>query len=80
MANPCEGSIWRHYQQRVADPEVIAVRCTDPVHLHLDGTWWFVEETWADENGPYDTEEQANQMLKRYCAIVLDGEGVREDF
>jgi hypothetical protein len=43
----------------------------NPVHEHNDGTWWFYLETWADEAGPYESEEQANKMLTRYGHEVL---------
>lgn len=43
---------------------------SDPVHEE-DGKWYFWEETWADRNGPYDTEEIAKSELKRYCELML---------
>jgi hypothetical protein len=39
----------------------------DPVHEH-DAKWWFFDETWADEHGPYDTEKQAREELALYSA------------
>ena len=42
----------------------------NPVHRHEDGTWWFYEETWADENGPYDTLELCNWALKEYVKVM----------
>ena len=38
-----------------------------PLHQHEDGTWWFYEEAWALENGPFDTEADAYEVLKAYC-------------
>ena len=38
----------------------------DPVHRHDDGTWWFWDETWCDEMGPYDHEDEANLVLRMY--------------
>lgn len=43
----------------------------NPVHKHSDGTWWFYAETWADEHGPYTTQQICKQELKRYCDEVL---------
>jgi hypothetical protein len=48
-----------------------SVKPPDPVHSHPDSTWWFYEETWADENGPYSTEEECRTMLLKYCREVL---------
>jgi len=48
------------------------MRGNNPVHQHPDnGKWYFYDETWADEYGPYDSEEQANAKLKEYCEKVL---------
>lgn len=40
------------------------------VHAHDDGTWWFWDETWCDEIGPYDTEATANQKAKEYAETL----------
>lgn len=42
-----------------------------PVHPHRDGTWFFFDETWADEHGPYQTQEEAGAACKRYAKEVL---------
>lgn len=42
-----------------------------PLHQHRDNTWWFYDETWAFENGPYDSEEDGNIALEMYCRTVL---------
>lgn len=39
----------------------------DPLHQHEDGTWWFYEETWTLENGPFNTKDEAYEVLKAYC-------------
>jgi hypothetical protein len=39
----------------------------DPLHQHEDGTFWFYEETWTLENGPYATHEEAYNALAEYC-------------
>lgn len=38
---------------------------------HHDGKWWFWDETWSQEFGPYDTEEKAVRSLSRYCRKYL---------
>jgi hypothetical protein len=43
----------------------------NPVHQEGDGKWWFWIETWADRIGPYETKEQAESELTRYCQEVL---------
>jgi hypothetical protein len=39
----------------------------DPLHEHADGTFWFYEETWALENGPFSTYDEAYNALAEYC-------------
>jgi len=43
----------------------------DPVFQKEDGTWWFWNETWSDEYGPYPTEEKARAILEEYCRTEL---------
>ena len=45
----------------------------DPVHQHRDGSWWWFNETWAHEEGPYVTKEEADAVLRRYIDEVLIG-------
>ena len=42
-----------------------------PLHEHADGTWWFYEETWAFENGPFESWEDGDNALEAYCRTVL---------
>lgn len=44
---------------------------SDPVEQRDDGKWIFWTETWADWEGPYETEDEARRELKRYCEEVL---------
>lgn len=68
----------------IADRISLAGRCLSPprglgcaphdgkaVHAHDDGTWWFWDETWTNEHGPYATEEQAELKIDEYCRTVL---------
>ena len=43
----------------------------NPVHQHKDGTWWWYDETWADENGPYETKDAALLAMKKYVEEML---------
>jgi hypothetical protein len=43
----------------------------NPVHQHDDGTWWFCNEVWADESGPYSSKEAVEAALANYCKEVL---------
>lgn len=47
--------------------------CLDgnPLHQHKDGSWWFYDETWALENGPYESFEDGSTALEAYCTTVL---------
>lgn len=38
-----------------------------PVHQHEDGSWWFYEETWHTEGGPYDNAENAKKACENYA-------------
>lgn len=44
---------------------------TSPLHQHPDGTWWWYEETWTLESGPYDSEAVGRGALEDYCKNVL---------
>ena len=33
--------------------------------------WYFWDETGADRHGPYESEEEAEKQLDRYCKEVL---------
>lgn len=37
-----------------------------PVHEHKDSTWWFWDETWSNEYGPYDSYPLACHAMARY--------------
>lgn len=43
----------------------------DPVHVDSDGKWWFYDESWTARQGPFDSEIEANDALRRYCDEVL---------
>lgn len=47
----------------------------DPVHQKQDGTWWFYDETWCYEYGPYGDERKARLEIARYCMCHLEGHG-----
>lgn len=42
----------------------------DPVRK-LGEFWYFYDETWANEYGPYDTEEEARKDFAVYCENML---------
>jgi hypothetical protein len=39
-----------------------------------DGKWWHVDETWADEFGPFKTKEEAEKKLDCYVKYLQTGE------
>lgn len=39
----------------------------NPLHEHADGSWWFYDETWAYENGPYENYDLGWAGLEAYC-------------
>lgn len=43
----------------------------DPVFLHPhEDTWWFWDETWAVEYGPFDTEAACRNQLAFYLRVL----------
>lgn len=36
------------------------------VHPHSDHTWWFWDETWCDEIGPYSSKTDADAAVNLY--------------
>ncbi len=40
----------------------------DPIHLNADG-WYFWDEIWCDEHGPFATREECVENLITYCAL-----------
>lgn len=42
----------------------------NPLHEHKDGTWWFYEETWALESGPYESFDDGYTALEAYCITL----------
>ncbi|KKN13812.1 hypothetical protein LCGC14_1002600 [marine sediment metagenome] len=47
-----------------------------PISLGKDG-WYFSDETWTAEYGPYRTKYEAQSKLKEYCDN-LNGKGIKE--
>lgn len=43
------------------------------VHQHANGMWWFWDETWTDEYGPYCLKEHAENGASLY-GKYLNGE------
>jgi len=43
----------------------------DPIHQNKDGKWYFWDETWAFEKGPFDSEQEARIALCKYGKEVL---------
>ena len=43
-----------------------------PVHVGADNLWYFWDETWSHEIGPYETKRDANVALDTYVRRYLD--------
>lgn len=39
----------------------------NPLHQHEDQSWWYYDETWAYENGPFDSYDLGWESLEQYC-------------
>lgn len=42
-----------------------------PVHQDSDSLWYFWDETWAYRYGPYQSKDEADTALNKYCEEVL---------
>lgn len=52
----------------------------NPLHQHEDESWWFYEETWNLEQGPFETYEAAYSSLAEYCtALQTEKESLTTD-
>lgn len=50
----------------------------DPIRQHEDdGKWYFANEVWSDEYGPYDTREEADEALTEYCRYLNEGPKIK---
>lgn len=38
----------------------------DPVYQNDNGSWYFYDELWADELGPFGSEVEAREALAKY--------------
>lgn len=39
----------------------------NPIHQHADGSWWFFDELFSLENGPFNTWDEVFQACTEYC-------------
>lgn len=46
---------------------------SSPIYEGKDGKWYFWDETWSNEYGPFDTEEKARERLKDYVEYLETG-------
>ena len=58
---------WKKWKSEWAPSKAQQVSVWDPVHQNGDGKWYFWDETWADECGPYDTRADANDAGRNYA-------------
>ncbi len=49
---------------------------SDPV-FHEKDSWWFYDETWSNQHGPYVTEAEARTELTRYAREIV-GEALEQ--
>lgn len=43
----------------------------NPIHQNEDGLWYFWDEVWANEYGPFNSLQECKDVLKRYCIEEL---------
>jgi len=79
-----EGCLREEYQELMKNPELSQAvedatkRIEDhvpgieepvnPIHQNADGKWYFWDEIWVNEIGPYETREEANTAINEYAA------------
>lgn len=44
----------------------------DPVHED-DAGWWYWDEFWSERYGPYPSKEAAEEFMRRYARICIQG-------
>ena len=44
---------------------------SNPIHCNKDDKWYFWDECWVDEYGPYNTEQEAIDACNDYCKKVF---------
>ena len=42
----------------------------NPIQQDTDG-WYFWEETWAEQQGPFDSKREAKKAWREYCRTQL---------
>jgi hypothetical protein len=56
------------------DSPPLGLRCDSvngkSVHVHTDGTWWFWDETWCRELGPYPDELTCDKAAAEYGRLL----------
>jgi len=79
-----EGCSREEYQEQMKNPEIAKAvedatksieehvpgieEPVNPIHQNADGKWYFWDEIWVNEIGPYDTREEANTAINEYAA------------
>lgn len=48
----------------------------DPLHQHDDKSWWFFDEEFSLENGPFETYDEAYGALAEYCLGLTKAQDV----
>lgn len=47
----------------------------DPVTFELETLqWWFFDETWTERHGPFGSEAEAREGLRKYARWLDTGE------
>jgi hypothetical protein len=50
----------------------------EPVFQKDDGSWWHMDETWADEHGPFSSKDAAKAALHEYVQSLESSSGETE--
>lgn len=48
----------------------------DPIFKDQAGLWYFWDETWSKNFGPFQTKEIAEKRLDEYCKFLDDSKGL----
>lgn len=73
---------------KLAEPELlkapVAPVCTHPrkdhpLHQHSDNSWWYYDNSWTFEYGPFSSMELAHAELVEYCAKALAADELEEN-
>jgi hypothetical protein len=69
MDDPNINAAFLHEEECLSPPRGLGCAPHDgkAVHVHRDSMWFFWDETWSNELGPYNTQAEAEEACIQYA-------------